>query len=356
MTLKRIQYLIFFFTILFFSLSCALFNKPIPEEHQVFFPEIADTAHIQFLTSFSNSGDIQKKQSKFIKFVTGEEQKKEIKKPYGVFIKEGKIYVCDTDMGGLEIIDLKEGTFRYFVPEGPGRLLFPLNCFVDDDENLFVTDGKRSKVFVFDKSGNYKKSFGEKDNFKPIDLAVSGNKIFVTNSKSHQILVYDKTDFRLINAFPDIDKNKEGYLFNPLNLAVTNDKVYVSDFGDFKIKVFSHEGDYLSSVGSYGKNLGQFIRPKGIAVDKDMNLLVADAAFENVQMFNSAGQLLMHFGGPYQGPGYMYLPAQVTVDYNNIEYFHKYTHEKYKLKYIILVSNQYGPEKISIYGRITPKE
>ena len=356
MKLKRVSYFFLFAVILSFSLSCALFKKPVPQKQQVFFPAIADTPRIQYLRSFSSSDDVQKQQSKFARFVIGEKPKKEIKKPYGLFIKNAKLYICDTDLGGLEIIDLKENSFEYFVPEGSGQLLFPLNCFVDNDENLYVTDGKRQKIIVFDKLGNHIKSFGEKDNFKPIDLAVSGNKIFVTNIKNHQVLVYDKTDFHLIDAFPEIDKNQEGYLFNPMNLAVTNDKVYVSDFGDFKIKIFSHKGDYLKSVGSYGKNLGQFARPKGIAVDKDSNLFVVDAAFENVQIFNPEGQLLMPFGGSYKGSGYMYLPAQVVVDYDNLDYFQQYTDENYTLKYIILVSNQFGPDKISLYGRITPKK
>ena len=52
--------------------------------------------------------------------------------------------------------------------------------------------------------------------------------------------------------------------------------------GDAKIKIFNLDGKYLSAVGGYGKELGQFVRPKGIAVDKSDILYVTDAGFENV--------------------------------------------------------------------------
>src|SRR5208337_3284128 len=110
----------------------------------------------------------------------------------------------------------------------------------------------------------------------------------------------------------------------------------------------------ITSIGSYGTGTGQFVRPKGIAVDKEMNLFVVDAGFENTQLFNNKGQLLMFIGGPYKGPGDMWLPAKVIIDYDNLKYFKKYVDPKYDLKYLVLVSNQYGPDKINIYGAISP--
>jgi len=80
-----------------------------------------------------------------------------------------------------------------------------------------------------------------------------------------------------------------------------------------------------------------------------------DAAFENVQIFDKEGKLLMFFGGTYQGPGYMWLPAKVIIDYDNLKYFQKYVYKDFKLKYLIFVTNQYGPDKVSVYGFIEPR-
>jgi DNA-binding beta-propeller fold protein YncE len=157
-----------------------------------------------------------------------------------------------------------------------------------------------------------------------------------------------------LNTFPAVNKDDPQSLFSPTNIFVTSNEVYVTDFGDFKIKVYSHDGEFIRSVGSYGQGIGQFSRPKGIAVDKDENLFVVDAGFENAQIFSKSGKLLMFFGGNYKGPGDMWLPAKVTLDYDNMEYFEKYVDPSFNLKYLIFVTNQFGPDKITIYGAVEP--
>ena len=87
--------------------------------------------------------------------------------------------------------------------------------------------------------------------------------------------------------------------------CIAGGKIYVTDFGNPGIKIFTMEGKYISTVGSLGRRFGQFVRPKGIAVDRDLNLYVVDSAFENVQIFNKEGDLLMFFGGTYKGLGDM---------------------------------------------------
>ena len=270
-------------------------------------------------------------------------------------IFNGKIYICDALARGFEIIDLKKNTFNYFTPGGLGELKNPLNCFVDKREYLFVADGSRKQIVVFDEKRNYYTSFGERENFKPTDIFLKDDKIWVTNLDGHQINVYSNdSSFRLLNKFPEINIDNPGYLFSPINIFVSDSLVYVTDLGDFKIKKFTLDGKFIESVGTYGLGLGQFTRPKGIAVDREENLFVVDAGFENTQIFDKKGKLLMFFGGNYKGPGDMWLPAKVVIDYDNLKYFEKYVDPRFKLKYVIFVTNQFGPDKLNIYGAVEP--
>jgi hypothetical protein len=98
-----------------------------------------------------------------------------------------------------------------------------------------------------------------------------------------------------------------------------------------------------------------FVRPKGIAVDRDGILYAVDAGFQNVQMFNEEGELLMFFGGPYAGPGTMYLPAKVIVDYDHLHLFEDLVDPAYEAKHLVIVTNQYGWDKVAIYARVEPK-
>ncbi|MCL5991339.1 MAG: hypothetical protein M1419_04480, partial [Bacteroidetes bacterium] len=68
------------------------------------------------------------------------------------------------------------------------------------------------------------------------------------------------------------------------------------------------------------------------------------------------GQVLMFFGGSYKGEGYMYMPAKVAIDYENLDYFRDYVDPAFDLKFLIFVTNQFGPDKITIYGFVEPKK
>ncbi|MCB2219976.1 MAG: hypothetical protein KQI35_06230 [Bacteroidetes bacterium] len=318
----------------------------------VIYPPPPDVARIQYLTSISSSLDITGKRSAFGRFILGDNQEIPIAKPYGIATHNGKIYICDTGLNGIEIIDLENNNFEYFSPTGRGQLQKPINCFVDEDGNLYIADGDRKQIVIFDSRGEFLATISDTADFKPTDVYVKSDKIWVANFVNNKIHVYDKGNYELLYKLPEAKSGNEDFLYSPTNIYVTDERVYVSDFGDFKVKVYNHQGDFIMSVGSYGNKIGQFVRPKGIAVDRESNLYVIDAGFENVQIFNDQGKLLMFFGGPYQKPGDMWLPAKVAIDYENLEYFKEYVDESFNLKYLIFVSNQYGPDKISVYGYV----
>jgi DNA-binding beta-propeller fold protein YncE len=343
---------LFFSFLTFLIVSCA--NRALVE-NLVIYPDPPDTARIQYLTSISSSKEIEKNRGLLQKYILGEKPPKKIYKPYGAAFYRSKIFICDLDLEGLEILDLEEGEFEYFIPSGLGKLKLPINCSVDSSGNLYIADVKRRQIVVFNSNLEYVTSFGKAKNFKPTDVVVTRDNVWVSNIINGTIDVYkNDSTYAFLYSFPEKGVEK-GKLFQPTNLFVTNDKVFVSDFGEFNIKAFDHQGNHLSTIGNYGKNLGQFARPKGVAADKDNNLFVVDAAFENVQIFDKDGKLLMFFGGSYRGHGGMWLPAKVSISYENNDYFQKYVDKRYLLKYVILVTNNFGPDKISVYGRIDAK-
>jgi hypothetical protein len=351
----RVFYLILFTTI---GISCAKdFSKSSGSDNLVIYPPPPDTTRVQYLTSISTSADIKGKQSAFNRFLVGEEVPKPIIKPYGVTAHESKIYICDTGLGGLVIMDLARKSFEYFIPSGKGQLQLPFNCSVDENGTLFVADGNRRQIVVFNNEGKYVTEFGEtSENFKPTDVFVIDGKIYVASVKDQKVYVYDKNTYSQLFSFPAMEPGDDGFLYQPTNLVVSQNQIYVSDLGDNKIKTYSLDGKFLRSAGGYGNNVGQLMRPKGVAVDNKSNLFVVDAAFENVQIFNSKAHVLMYFGGPYTGHGDMWLPADVTVSYTGLEFFSKYVDDSFNLKYLIYVTNQYGPDKVSVYGFVEPKK
>ena len=338
------------------SSSCSFFHhKSLAKKEAIVYPSAPDTARIQYLTTINGSNFLGKR-SKFATFVLGKEEIKAINKPFGVVIRDGILYICDPGVGGIEIMDMNKGTYKVFSPGGSGQFKTPLTCIVDTNAYMYVADAGLHEVLIFDSLHNFYKRIKDTGDYKPTDVFIFENELWVTNPTRHTLTIYDKKTAEFKRNFSNYESGDDGFLYSPYNIFITNDLVYVTDFGDFKIKVFDHQGKYIKSIGSYGTGVGQFVRPKGIACDKESNLYVVDAGFENTQIFNKEGQILMFFGGPYKGPGDMWLPARVTIDYENMEYFSKYVDPAYDLKYIVIVSNQYGPDKVNIYGAVVPKK
>ena len=225
------------YIVILFILSSCITGKRVKENvpvNLVIYPSPPDTTRIQFLTRISNSTDITGNRNWFVKFLLGEDKAMPIIKPYGIAIHKGKIYVCDKNAGGLAIIDLEKSAFDYFIPTGKGQLKMPVSCFVDTNGFLYVADAGRLQIVVFDDNGNYVNCFGEAKNFKPTDLFIYDNKIWVANMIGHKIHVYSKDSVnKLRYSFTESEPGNHDYLYSPTNLFVTNDKVYVTDFGDF---------------------------------------------------------------------------------------------------------------------------
>jgi sugar lactone lactonase YvrE len=324
-----------------------------------YYPPAPTPARYQFLTSFSSSEDIEdiKKSNKrggFAAFITGEEMENDrvdIIKPYGIDLNNNKIYVCDTIAYAIEIFDLEQNTVTLFRPEGDGKLGKPINVTVDDDGTRYVTDTAWGVVLIFNKDGRYLNSIGSRGTNKPSDIVVAENKLFITDLQQQAVLVLDKSTHDELFRIPREGDVPESKLFSPTNLAVgENGNIYVSDTGGFSVKVFSENGEFIKTIGNIGTQVGGMVRPKGIAVDKEGRVYVVDAASQVVQVFNSEGQLLLFFGesiGPDTG---LVLPAKVRIDYDHIEQFREYIAPDFTVEYLVFVTSQYGPRKVSVFG------
>lgn len=323
-----------------------------PTEERAMYPPPPETPRIQYLTSFSTAEQFRGGEGGGVMdALLGEKQNLEILRPYGIALRDGKIYICDSRVDGLIVADMNDRSLRYHQPQGRGTMKTPLNVCLDSAGAVYVADGERRQVVVFSPALEYVGEIGGAPADKPVDVQCVGNELWVLDLGQHRIAIYSRPDLTLLRTFPEnAAPDSAGYLFSPVNFVIGDDRVYVSDMGDARVKVYDRQGVYLSSIGGLGAQIGQFTRPKGVALDKLGNLYVADAAFENVQLFDKTGRFLMHFGGPYQRKGDMYLPAKVLIDYVHTPYFTRFVAPGFALDYLIFVTNQYGPDKVSVYG------
>src|SRR5437763_1069804 len=76
-------------------LSSCKTSKPAAAKTVVVYPPPPNQARIQYLTKITSSLDLGSTQSAFSKMIVGVKKPKKMVKPYGLAIRNGKIYVCD---------------------------------------------------------------------------------------------------------------------------------------------------------------------------------------------------------------------------------------------------------------------
>ncbi|MBZ5640467.1 MAG: hypothetical protein LAO51_17125 [Acidobacteriia bacterium] len=313
----------------------------------VFFPPPPSLPRIQYLVSYSGLKDIEK-QSAFSRFVVGEQQNVKVDKPYGVGIRDGKVYVCDTN-NTVAVFDLKSQTFGALKgASGPGRLVQPTNIAIDGDGTLFVADPVRGQVVAFDRNDEYLRAYGEPGAWRPVDAASFGDRLYVADVQNGLVKVFDRKSGEMVETLGDKGAPSER-LDRPTNLAFDQEgDLFVTDVGRFQVVKFDRDGHFKATFGKAGDNLGHFARPKGIAVDREGRLYAVDASFNNVQIFNPDGRLLMFFGGGGEQPGNFTLPAKVTIDYDNVRYFQEYVEPGFDVEYLVLVTSQFGDRLVNV--------
>lgn len=324
-----------------------------PATTYTFFPPSPDDPRIQYLTAFNSDMDLGRGHN-FQDYITGVQTTTDpLAKPYGLAVYDGKVFVCDTVAGKIQVFDFKQRRAAYFDPVGEGKFGLPINITIDRDGTRYVADTGRAQVLIYGADGTFLEAMGKKDEMKPSDVAVSADRIYVADLQNHCVKVFAKAGHKFLLAIPADAEGKTGKLLSPTNLALDdqNHRLLVSDTGGNTVQVYDLDGKYLRSIGHAGVAPGMFARPKGVAVDRQGIAYVVDAATQVVQLFDPEGRLLMYFAQPGASTqGQVVLPAAVKVDYDNLRYFQKFVAPGRKLDYLIFVTSQFGGQKVSVYG------
>ncbi|MCP3902442.1 MAG: hypothetical protein GY715_02305 [Planctomycetes bacterium] len=315
-----------------------------------FWPQFPDEPRLQFLTSYRFSEDVEPPKGSLDAIIYGKGKRVlPITKPYGLEMSNGRIYVCDTKNAGVVVLDLRKRETRLMGVSGTGRLTSPTDIAIARDGTMYVSDAQRGVVGVYDANERNIATFGF-PGFKPTGVAVSGDELFVCDFASKKVQVLDRykgTQLREIGFDSDHQERFEW----PLGIAVDPEgNLYISDVMHCRVRRFSPDGELLTAFGQVGANVGSFVRPKHVAVDPEGRVFVVDAGFANVQIFDAEDQLLTYFGSAGGHPGAMQLPAGVCVHEGDLDLFESYIHPDFEAERLVLVTNQFGVHKVSVYA------
>ena len=159
--------------------------------------------------------------------------------------------------------------------------------------------------------------YGGKEFKCPQGIAIGpSNEVVMVDYSNKEVIIFDK-DLKLIGTFGQGSGDSE--LSSPVGVAVNLNVVAVSEWNDHVVKMFSLQGDYLSTLGSHGNENGQFNGPQGLCFNSKGLLYVVDHENCRVQVF-SENVFLFKFGAKGRNPGEFKQPCYIAVDSSDQAY------------------------------------
>lgn len=196
----------------------------------------------------------------------------------------------------------------------------PLSIVLDNKGRVMVSDGLRHTIDIYDAGGNYKNSIPTplEEGWVPIGLRMDGNNLLVVNRTDKAPIVLQVTmDGQVLSQFGKEGPNQEPGEGAPEDFyqpdTAIRDKqgrIYVSDSVNQRVAVFSKGRNFLYSID--GLSL-----PRGMAIDEDQKLYVADAIGQAIWVYDVSGDRpkeLFKFGDFGMGDGEFNYPNDIALD------------------------------------------
>jgi DNA-binding beta-propeller fold protein YncE len=239
----------------------------------------------------------------------------------GVVDAEGRVYVTDISRGAVYVFDKPSGKLEVWeMARGNSRFRVPIGIALATQGDILVADAELHTIFRLDKKGNPISQFGEEILKRPTGLARDAQKsiIYVSDTYSHDIKVFSD-DGKLLRTIGQRGEGDGEFNF-PTHLTFADNQLYVTDTLNSRIQVFDADGKLVKKIGKLGLNVGNLVRPKGVAVDNASNIYVIESLYDQLLVFNKQGETLLGIGGTGKEIGQFYLPAGVWVDNQNYVY------------------------------------
>lgn len=212
------------------------------------------------------------------------------------------VYITDTN--GHEIIKFdSSGNFIKSWGSGmavdnvcsncpDGYLAVPYGIAVDSSNNVYVVEANDNRIQKFDSNGNFVakwNNISSHSNQGPVGLAFdnSSTNLYVTTMDNF-VHILDKNIGSQINSW---SSGNGGITIDSAN------SVYVVGWSSGIVQKFNTAGNLITKFGnitnpdSEGREVGQFDRPAGVAVDRCSNIYVADRDNNRIQVFDESGNI-----------------------------------------------------------------
>jgi len=215
-------------------------------------------------------------------------------------------------------IVIGQGDFRYEpivdwakLPDGVNLVETPGVAVNSRDEVYALTRNTDHPVMVFDRDGNFLRSFGAGVFSKRTHgvFIGPGDTVYCADDGTHTITKFTRDGELLmtIGTPGEPAESWRGQPFNkPTHAAVSSrtGDIFISDgYGNSRVHKYNSKGEHMLSWGEPGIDAGQFIRPHNIAIDSQEMVYVADRECHRVQVFDTDGNFVTMWNNIHRPDG-----------------------------------------------------
>lgn len=238
---------------------------------------------------------------------------------FGAVDELGRIMISDVSRGAIYVFDENKGeldTWEY--GEGLRHFISPVGIALGPEGKIFVSDAELRRIFLLDREGKGIGVIGKDQLKRPTGLAWDPDAalLYVSDTGAHQIKVFDMTG-SLVRTIGERGVGPGQFNF-PTHLAMGQGKLIVADTMNARVQVLTLDGSLPPLiVGERGTQVGNLVRPKGVATDSEGNIYVVESYHDHLLVYDRKGRFLMPIGGTGKTIGEFYLPGGVWVDSGN---------------------------------------
>jgi DNA-binding beta-propeller fold protein YncE len=204
---------------------------------------------------------------------------------------QGRILITEPYLSLIQVFDIEGGKRWQLKGENIQRMVFPTYIAVDGDDRIYVSEPMLASVLVFFPDGRFARSIGGSELSLPFGLAVdkAAQCLYVVDHQRGAIQVYS-LEGKFLKSIGTYG-SAAGELNHPTEITFQNDVLYVLDAGNARFQEFDLEG-HSRAVFPFGDDR----LPLAFAVDTAGKVYCVDGISLGLVVLDPAGNLVSAFG------------------------------------------------------------
>ena len=167
----------------------------------------------------------------------------------------------------------------------------------EDNKLIFIADYLNRRVQIVSFEGQFMTRFGQDTLKHPWGITVSKEHVFITDIGLHALLQFDRHSYELVMR-TGTQGSEDGQFNSPRGLCIDyNGDVFVAERGNNRVSVFSKDLIFISNIG-----IRQLRDPTDVKLTPYSVLVVLDESPKCVHLYSKNGLLLSSYISQGEGP------------------------------------------------------